>query len=643
MSLFAPRTKRASHATLLYCLLACCSIRLHAEVTDNEVSVNPEPRQFEELPITESDRDHWSFQAIKQPSLPSVMHHEWPTNGLDYFILDQMEASNLKPANEADRLVLLRRLKLDLLGIPPTLEELDAFETDPSPDAYDRWVDRFLASPRYGERWSQPWLDLARFAETDGFEHDRVRKDAWRYRDWVIQSLNDDMPYHQFVSLQLAGDVGEDQTQKIATMFCLAGPDMPDLNDQELRRHDRLNELTSMIGSALLGLQFHCAQCHDHKNDPISQADFYRFRAVFEPSVPTLERDEPFNIFRSEDSTIEAKFYFRGDLQQTGPTVRAALPRIATDPTQEIQYCESSSPRAELAKWLFQENNPLTARVIVNRLWQTHFGRGLFENPSDVGVAAASPTHPELLDWLATELRRNNWNLKAIQRTMVTSSTYRQQSYASPNDVTWQQRLDKDLSNRLYSRYPRHRLDAEVIRDSMLAATGRLNFECGGESVMPPLPDELLETLLKGQWKTSKDEADYWRRSIYIFARRNLRYPIFESFDRPDAGFSCAKRDLSTTAIQALQMLNSELSIECSKHLSDRILGEAKTDADPNATPSIEYQIERLVALTLGRRATERDQVLFQKFMQEVDSDTSMKLHAACLSVLNTNEFIYID
>ena len=470
-------------------------------------------RQIVEPPISESDRDHWAFRPILKSILPSVVDRKWLTNEIDYFVLAKLEDAKLTPMVEADRLVLLRRLKLDLLGLPPTVEEMEAFEIDFADDAYEKLVDRFLASPRYGERWSQPWLDLARFAETDGFEHDRVREDAWQYRDWVIQSLNQDLPYDRFVFQQVAGDEHDPHQPSIATMFCLAGPDMPDINDQELRRHDRLNELTSTIGSALLGLQFHCAQCHDHKVDPVSQADFYRLRAVFEPSVPELKRDKPFNTFASEIASQSSRFYFRGDLLQPGPVIQAALPRIATSSIRDIQYCETEKPSVEFARWLFQDDNPLPSRVIVNRLWQHHFGRGLFDTPSDVGLAVAGPTHPELLDSLATELRRNAWSLKAIQRKIVLSSTYRQRSFAVANDETWKSRLATDPRNLLYSRFPRHRLEAEVIRDSMLAVAGVLNFQSSGEGVMPPLPDELVGTLLKGQWKTSKEESAHWRRS----------------------------------------------------------------------------------------------------------------------------------
>lgn len=604
-------------------------------------------RQIVEPPISESDRDHWAFRPVLKPILPSVVNRKWLTNEIDCFVLANLEDSKLAPALEADRLALLRRLKLDLLGLPPTVEEMEAFEIDFADDAYEKLVDRYLASPRYGERWSQPWLDLARFAETDGFEHDRVREDAWQYRDWVIQSLNRDLPYDRFVYQQVAGDEDDPRQPSIATMFCLAGPDMPDINDQELRRHDRLNELTSTIGSALLGLQFHCAQCHDHKVDPVSQADFYRLRAVFEPSVPEFKRDKPFNTFTSDVASEPSRFYFRGELLQPGPVIQAALPRIATSSVRDIQYCETETPRAEFARWLFQDDNPLTSRVIVNRLWQHHFGRGLFDTPSDVGLAVAGPTHPELLDSLAIELRRNDWSLKAIQRKIVLSSTYRQRSFAVANDETWKSRLATDPRNLLYSRFPRHRLEAEVIRDSMLAVAGVLNFQSSGEGVMPPLPDELVGTLLKGQWKTSKEESAHWRRSIYIFARRNLRYPIFESFDRPEAGTSCAKRDLSTSATQALQMLNSSLSVECSSLLRDRILTDIRNrhaDSSSEIGKKISNaKIDRLFRYALGRSATEKEIDSVSQFIESSNLKEEDQLLGACLAIFNTSEFVYVD
>lgn len=601
-------------------------------------------REYSESPIVSSDREHWAFRPISVSQYPAVKATDWPNVGFDYFILAALESAGLSPAPQADPATLLRRLKLDLLGLPITPEELAEYLEDDEPQVYERWVDRFLASPCYGERWAQPWLDLARFAETDGFEHDRVRSTAWQYRDWVIDSLNRDMPFDEFVMRQLAGESHSDPKQRIATMFGLAGPDMPDINDQELRRHDRLNELTSTVGSALLGLQFHCAQCHDHKYDALSQGDFYRLRAVFEPVVPVLQRDKEFVSFSSAaiNSSSEPRFYFRGEVRQPGPIVRPAVPRIASNTPERIPYLDANHPRVDFAKWLFLPENPLTSRVIVNRLWQSHFGKGLFENPSDVGVTAASPTNLETLDWLSTELRRQSWSLKSIQRLIVRSSTYRQASKCGDDDADWANRMDLDRNNRLYSRFPRQRMDAEEIRDSMLLVSGLLNTESGGEGVMPPIPDELVGTLLKGQWQVSELKSDHVRRSIYTFARRNLRYPLLDAFDRPDAGASCPKRYRSTTATQALQMLNSQFSLECSQGLREQIFKASKT---PNADVSSmdDEALERLFLLALGRPPDAVERTWMTEFVQRGEGTSEMRWLAACLALLNTNEFIFID
>ena len=322
---------------------------------------------------------------------------------------------------------------------------------------------------------------------------------------------------------------------------------MPDINDQVERRHNLLNEVTATVGSALLGLQMGCAQCHDHKYDPISQADFYRLRAVFESAVPPLKRDVPVNTLAEQKNAEPARFWIRGDHRRPGVELQPGFPRIAAQPTSTAGRASSGTPRSQLAAWLVADENPLTSRVMVNRLWQHHFGRGIFDTPSDVGVINAGPTHPELLDWLAAELREGGWGLKRMQRRMVNSASYRQA--AAPR-----------------------RLDGEAIRDAMLSSAGLLVSDYGGPGVMPPLPPELTGTLLKGQWIESPEEADHYRRSLYIFARRNLRYPIFEAFDRPDANASCAVRGRSTTAPQSLLLFNSEFSLLAARHLAGRVL-----------------------------------------------------------------------
>ena len=616
------------------------------------------PDQIAEQPLTVADRDHWAFRPVTRPQIPHVMATHWPRNGIDHFILAQLQQNNLGPAPEAIRARLLRRLTFDLTGLPPTVADLVAFESDSAPDAYERQVDRLLSSTTYGERWGQHWLDLARFAETDGFEHDKVRADAWKYRDWVISALNEDLPYNLFVKLQIAGDDLAGTDQGVATMFCLSGPDMPDINDQFERRHLLLNEMTATVGSVFLGLQLGCAECHDHKYDPISQKDFYQLRAVFESAVPALKRDAPYLRLTQQSDGEPARFWVRGDHRRPGPRLEPAFPRIASDQIAGDGPAAGTVPRLALADWLTRRQNPLTARVIVNRIWKHHFGRGLFDTPSDVGLLNAEPTHPELLDFLATELQTHGWSLKWLHRQLVCSATYRQSSHAEPNDLDWIRRLKIDPGNRLHGRRLRHRLDGESLRDALLSISGYLNDERGGPGVMAPLPDELSGTLLKGQWTTSPRAADHDRRSIYLFTRRNLRYPLFEAFDRPDANASCAVRTRSTTAPQSLLLLNSQLSLRVARQLAGDILRESKEPRqqvdglfrraflrDPSEQESnrvTQFLARERVELVESHRT--REQLALPDGLEpKGDIHAAAALVEACLAVLNASEFLYVD
>jgi hypothetical protein len=477
--------------------------------------------------ITAEDRAHWSFRPLSRPAVPETSDHRWTRNAIDRFILVKLEEKKLRPQAEADRATLIRRLSFGLLGLPPTPAEIDDFLADDSPDAYERLVDRVLNSHHYGERWSQHWLDLARFAETDGFEHDKVRGDAWKYRDWVINALNADLPYDRFVALQLAGDefAPADAQARVATTFCLSGPDMPDINSQEERRQNVLNELTGTVGSVLLGLQIGCAQCHDHKYDPISQADFYRLRAVFEPAVQVKKNESLSTLHETSNNAPRSHLMIRGDWRRLGPEVQPDFPRVANTTGSEFVAAAAgggTGRRAAFAEWISSPSNPLTARVIANRVWQYHFGEGLSRTPSDFGTIGDAPSHPQLLDWLATELSEHGWSLKHLHRVIVTSATYRQTIGAGEG-------VGRDPANHWLSRFPHRRLSGEAIRDAMFAASGSLSMARGGPGVMPPLPEELVKTLLKNQWNVSKRESDHYRRSIYLFARRNLRYPIFDA------------------------------------------------------------------------------------------------------------------
>ncbi len=700
---WAPPTKvrRWAVPAVRFCLIVLLVvISLHARADESATIV--------ETPLTAADRDHWAFKPLTRPTPPAVKDATWVRTPVDSFILAGLEQEKLAPQPPADRATLLRRATIDLTGLPPEPDDIYAFIADRSPDAWERVIDRLLASPAYGERWAQHWLDLARFAESDGFEFDKVRPDAWRYRDWVIDALNADLPYDEFVRLQIAGDELRpgDQQAAAATGFLLAGPDMPDLNSQDERRHNLLNEMTAAVGSVFLGLQIGCAQCHDHKYDPISQFDFYRLRAVFETAeyfeVQPLGRV----MHESTSTTSASRLMVRGDFRRPGPEVSPGFPRIANpwnDAVPPPAEEDSSGRRAALARFLTRPDHPLATRVIVNRLWQQHFGRGLVATPSDFGVMGAWPAQPELLDWLAAELPRQGWSLKRMHRLLMTSAIYQQssrppslslrngtressqslspwerlgegaseklserlsednnqESSASISYPHWSVAAAADPDNQHWWRMSRRRLDGETIRDAMLAASGSLSPRRGGPGVMPPLPDEVAATLLKGQWQVSPDEEDHRRRSIYLMARRNLRYPLFEAFDRPDALLSCPQRDRSTTAPQALILLNSDFALDQARRLAGylharvghdqdaqitlcylRVLSRSPTPAELiNAREFLSTQSQRLRA----EHRSPNDLALPDPPLSNADVYQNAALVQFCLAMFNANEFVYVD
>jgi hypothetical protein len=700
-----------------------------------------------EKPITTDERSHWAFLPPQRPAVPPVRKRGWVRNPIDAFVLAALEESGLAPAPEADRPTLLRRLSFDLTGLPPTPAEQDAFLNDRLPCAYERAVERLLASPRYGERWAQHWLDLARYADSDGFEYDQARPDAWRFRDWVVAALNADVPYDRFLRLQLAGDevAPDDPGALVATGFNRCYPDMVDLNDQGLRRQNALNDVTETTGLAFLGLTIGCARCHDHKFDPIRQADFYRLQAFFTPArfrddlpIGTRAEREAFESaresWRAEVATVQAAvlkieapvraaltpgpprivdditaaavakpeaerspqevslvyeawqksrkiaprgwafaldptsyawraallarldrlqkaqpvlklqargvdeagpvapptfLLVRGDYGSKGPRVEPAFPAVLRAEGPEAPTIQplprSTGRRAALAGWLTRPDHPLTARVMVNRLWQHHFGRGIVATPSDFGTMGAEPTHPELLDWLATEFVARGWSLKAMHRLMVTGATYRQSSRAS------RKALAADPENDYLSRYRRTRLDGEAIRDALLAASGTLSPTVGGPPVFPELPAELTRLLTKGDvWPVSRTAEERSRRSLYVFIRRNLRYPFFEAFDRPDTNASCPRRSVTTIAPQALTLLNSRLAADAAEALSRRVERESGPDSDA--------RIRRAFRLTFARDPDPAELLDARAFL-----DRDPALAHLCLALMNANEFVYID
>jgi len=727
--------------------VACAPTSIASAAPNDPASAPPE------RPITDADRDRWAYLPIADIPVPAVDDPIWAAHPVDRFLRAEMEKRSIAPLPRVGRATLLRRVSFDLTGLPPSPNDVVAFLADRSPDAYERLVDRLLASPAYGERWAQHWLDLARFAETDGFEFDAVRPNAWRYRDWVIDALNRGMPFDEFLRLQLSGDELSDAPEAaIATGFLLCGPDMPDLNLQEERRHVVLNEMTATVGSVFLGMQVGCAQCHDHKYDPITQYDFYRLRAFFESAdlfrdhpIPTahelaarksaeaawssadhenerrrrdleelgrkrfrdknpderptteqilvevsaddrnehaalLERlrllprlpDLPLGRVVRDGEARPSHFYFRGDFRQPGPTLTAGIPRLLAlaSPlsTDQGPADATTQSRAALARWLTRPDNPLTARVIVNRLWQWHFGAGLSTTPSDFGAMGTAPTHPELLDWLARRFVADGWSFKKMHRLLVTSAAY--QTASGPLDhgwtaeetktaeAAWAVYSAKDPENSSLWRRRRMRLDGEALRDAMLAASERLSPRRGGPGVRPPLPPEVTMSLLKGQWQVSGDEEDHRRRSIYLFVRRNLRYPLFDVFDRPDTNASCAARHESTTAPQSLVLLNSQFSLDCACGLAGALLRCEPTHKA--------RQIHNAYLRAFGRPPTTDEIRVGEEFLarheellrSEGRSAANLALPAGiepqnpfaaaaivdlCLALLNANEFLYLD
>jgi len=628
----------ASARALQCCVAVLCMV---SSLTTNAkpIRASADPVK-DEPPLTDKDKEHWAFKPLLKPEPPKVAAEDRVQNDIDRFVLQKLEAKNFTMSAPADAATLIRRVTMDITGLPPTPDEVKAFIADcaTNPKAYEALVDRLLASERYGENWAQHWLDLARFAETDGFEFDLERKQAWQYRDWVIKALSADLPYDDFVAMQIAGDElpgGE----AVATGFLMAGPDMPDTNFQDERMHLLLNNIAGTVGSAFLGITIGCAQCHDHPYDPISQADFYRLRACFD-NVPKLKRDKQLGLtFVESGSKVPvSKVCIRGDHQRPGPAVEAGFPRIANPAGIEVYPVESEKStgrRAALARWITQPTNALFLRSTANRLWMHHFGQPLVASPTDFGNQGSSPTHPELLDWLGAQLPRQRWSLKTMHKLIVMSSTYRQAGNVNGPYVSEEIAAERTS---LYAHFPRRRLTGEQLRDAMLLVSGRINWKTGGESVRLPLPPEVSKTLLEKQISVTKDATEHDRRSIYTFARRNLRYPLFDVFDRPDALMSCGRRSESTTAPQSLMLFNSEFSLSIATSLAELVTTTAGTEPSAVVEAAIWRCYSRAPSaeeLSMGRNFLEQHTAMTTTFNEAVTD--------YCLALLNASAFCYVD
>ncbi|MBL9138371.1 MAG: PSD1 domain-containing protein [Verrucomicrobiales bacterium] len=702
--------------------------------------------------------DLWSLKPLRRPALPADVSSG--SQPIDRFILEALRQQGLQPSPTADRRTLARRVAFDLTGLPPEPETVEAFVSDTASDAYERFVDRLIASPRYGEHQARLWLDVIRYSDSNGFDWDEFRPQAWRFRDYVIRSFNADKPFDQFIREHLAGDEllegpprsVEEQDGLIASGFLRLGPQDNSaslFNEQARARSEWLADLTETTGSAFLGLTLSCCRCHDHKFDPLSQADHFRLRAFFQPVrygddlaldlapeqeairqqharidaeiqpikaerdalvavvkqrvraekialLPEEERqllamssDPQPQDFKekavaiakkvevSDDEAVKASSdkdketlmalskrletltaakrpFTRGLLATDNPeNVPATHILFQGDPTAErgavppgflsildpnpaeIQTAPSrktTGRRLALAHWITSPANPLTARVLVNRAWQSFFGRGLVATPNDFGLAGARPSHPDLLDWLATEFIQQGWSIKNLHRLIVTSGTYQQTAHP-PNSSS----IAHDAANIWLSRQNLRRLSAEQLRDALLAVSGRLRTPGGGPPVWPSLPPDILQAnpaflddnaeKTKGWYPSPPDQRSV--RSVYLVQKRTVRVPFLETFDQPENSVSCPIRNVSIVAPQALSLMNGDDALDAARAFSERVTVAAGT--------SPVRQVRKAFELALQRVPTDRETLLGERFL------ASGRLVDFCRALLNANEFAYLD
>jgi len=768
-----------------------------SQVVNTEVAGSPNAEDQSENPevsnVSEEDRNWWAFQRPVRPPVPEFDDPRWSGNPVNAFIKRKMDEKGLLPARRADKHGLIRRAYLDLIGLLPDPEEVEAFVRDESSDAFDELINRLLESHHYGERWGRHWLDVARYADSGGYEQDFDYSNIWRYRDYVIRAFNEDKPYDRFVLEQLAGDELDEVTfdSLIATGFNRVGPRVGFREkDNPQYRYDYLDDMIGTTSQAFIGLTVQCARCHDHMFDPIPQMDYYRMSAIFFPHVNydfPLAAPEEVAEFEARKAAIAAmiqplqariaeierpfrKIAFAKKLERFPDYIRIAvrtpegkrtpgqkllaaqvlstgsgsvrsllsaedrakvaelrrqikgleeglpkpLPvamgmrdgdyRFAADgPGDEIQPGQgnreiyefegafiptpdkpyvppkthflptgdyhlrgsevqpgllqvlaagtvftphtptnghiTTGRRRALAEWIISDDHPLTARVMVNRIWQHHFGRGIVSTPNNFGRMGQPPSHPELLDWLAAEFVRLGWSIKAMHRLIMTSEAYRMASdhYVETN-------AEIDPTNRYLYRFPQRRLEAEAIRDILLSASGKLNLQMGGKPFFPPVPEEVRRAVFKGIWNVTADGPDVWRRSVYSYYKRGMRYPMFDVFDQPNTNITCESRDVTTVPTQALTLLNNDFVLKQAKHFAERVFREAG--------PEQAAQIRATYRIALSRDLSWQEMELNLGFLEQqralhtrrgASEPQVAALTDLCHVVFNLNEFVYLN
>jgi len=701
--------------------------------------------QFYDNSINEKTRNWWAFRPVIHPVAPEVDDPEWSQNPIDAFILDRLKQQDLSPNGPASRQEWIRRAYYDLTGLPPMPEDVEAFEKDRSDKAYEKVIDHLLASDRYGEKWGRHWLDLVRYAETNGYERDNPKPDAWRYRDYVIRSFNSDKPYDQFVKEQIAGDELDHVTTDsiIATGFQRLGIWDDEPVDADQAFYDGLDDVLATAGQTFMGLTVGCARCHEHKIDPMPQEDYYRLLAFFHNTYNNIQEgrfkksafslntttviasEEEVNkhnalkkalddqvkelqkqvdhyelkVFATfsnpekedakdqrtrrtmiankrkdvlgkeeledylaieeelkqlrrrrlpelakalsikENGPVAPKTYvlLRGNAHSRGAEVQPGFPTVLgfEDPVipEPEAGAQTSGRRRALAEWLVRKDNPLTARVMANRVWQFHFGRGICRSPSNFGQNGERPTHPVLLDWLASYLMDQGWSLKKLHKQIMLSKAYQMSSRAQDKA------LAKDPENNLFWRFDMRRLTAEEIRDSIIHLSGKLNLQMGGPSIYTPVPEVILATASRpdAAWGKSPEDQQN-RRSIYVYIKRSLHEPLLKTFDLADTDSACAVRFVTTVPTQALTMLNSEFLNDQAESFAKRLERDASDTRE---------RIALALRLATSREPENKEVQQGVQMMDELVKELKMSSHQAlqrfCLLVLNMNEFVYLD
>ena len=602
--------------------------------------------------------DHWAFRALVKPPVPAVAPAasdvapaDPPVSEvIDRFVAAGLNAAGLHLQPEADRVTLLRRATFDLTGLAPSPEAIAAFAADLRPEAYEELIEQLLASPAYGERWARHWLDVVRYSDSGGYDTDILYEQAWRYRRYCVRSFQEDKPFDRFLEEQLAGDeLWPEQSEAMADAVAVwtlgQWPNAFDAFPDKLA-YVRRNDQVVTLGEAMLGLTVGCANCHHHKYDPLSQRDYFGLEAVFAGSE-TFNRStgnvgwvngekSHFRAFRHAAQPVPVHLLRRGELSQPAgrvvPSAPAFLPHGG--PLFPPGGEDLSQARARLAKWITSADHPLTARVIANRIWQWHFGRGIVATPNDFGTQGAAPSHRELLDWLAADLRNGGWRLKSLHRAIMHSRTYRQSSRRESAAVAI------DPENLLLAGFPRRRMEAEAVWDRLLEASGRLERQPVDEPFVPPLTDEELQGLYdisgdprENKWKATEAQN---RRAIYMLNRRSFRMPLLEAFDQPPNSVGCPVRQSTTVPGQALALLNGDFPVEQAKALRDRLFREEPA--------SDERRLNRAWLLVFARPIRADELALAQDFLvprpEQPSADVWIEL---CLALFNANEFVYVD